>query len=297
VIDSLTIDPTDDPSVPHSGFNLDPFFSGPNDPDGCQHQDFFSDVDPDQNCPSVAGDMTGNCVATPNPGCTIGTASCAGGVDNQLPTLAAISAMAVWHDDPHVTVSSAVQQNALSLIIRVSNVTDEVNATNLDVAVFVAFPEFGDHCDGVQPGRTYQISSSSVASGDVAMPQLRLTGAIVNGRLRASLVGDAALPGGGVALERGNVGGYFLAADFCAQVLPFPEPHVTCESIFGSLVDVQIAGVCVEYRLGQVVRLGALGVGMRFHAVAAEIDATNPVASMRAPGSCGTAVADGGAGG
>ncbi len=130
IINALQIDASTDFNQPHTGFNVDHVFSPPHPsvllPD-CDHQDFFSAIDIDQN--------TGTCVA----GMTNGGTACHGGVDNQFPSLAqAISAAGI---DLGTGLNTEVTTGRLEMLLRVSNVngTPGPALSDCDVHVQIYF--------------------------------------------------------------------------------------------------------------------------------------------------------------
>jgi hypothetical protein len=130
VFDSLAIDPTDSPDVPHTGFDLDSLYSTDTDMGGCDHPDYYSIYDNDQHCLT----RTETCSVTPNPGCARTNPGCRGGVDNQLPTLANTLETAT-NTDVRTALQTAVTTSRFSVLLRLSGVNDSRNDGSVRVSL------------------------------------------------------------------------------------------------------------------------------------------------------------------
>ncbi len=309
VLDQLTIDETDDPSVPHTGFNLDGLFSADIDPGGCTHVDYLSLYDNDQNCAMVAGER---CAATPNGGCASTAAGCIGGVDNQLPILAS-TIQTVTSTDVRQVLRDEVRSNRLALIVRLRDVDSLANDPGVEVSIYRAWPTFRDGCTSVAADREYAIDRASLTGGtDIdANATLRIQGSIVAGRLRLrvenadAFVLPLTIPGEvGVQLAlrhlqlradvtsggllNGSLGGWVLGDDLI--VVRSIWCYSDCQQlrrILGGLVDIEVDTICDGSALFPP-RYGGISIGLGIHGVPATI-ATGPGAIVSGPGvgTCG----------
>jgi hypothetical protein len=313
VFDRLEIDPTDDPSQPHSGFNLDDLFSTDIDPGGCGLTDFFAMYDDDQHCADVVDER---CATAPNPGCRSSDPACRGGVDNQLPTLAN-TILTAANTDVRANLAESVAHNEVVLLVRVSGIDNLANDDAVRVAFYRGFPRFIDGCDRVDPGREYSIDRRDLSGGaDVDVnARVGFDASIVDGRLRvrgtpASPVLDVpfifleevifSLPlhaarfradiGIG-ALDRGTLGGFTPPEELVqpSKCWQCPDPF----QVIGGLVDIQMDGICDGSNLNPR-GFGAIGMGLGVHAVSATISISQPIADARIPGSCGSPIGDAG---
>jgi len=322
VVDQLTVDPTDNPDTPHTGFNLDNLFSTDIDAMGCTHPDYFSQYDNDQHCTSVTNEQ---CTVMPNPGCARTAAGCHGGVDNQLPTLANTIQTAA-NTDIRMTLSDTITQNKLALIVRVSHVNDPMNDDSIRVAIYRAFPTFTSGCTSVAGGREYTIDSSFLTGGsDIdANANVAFDGKIVNGRIQVQAGGSGGIfnlpisfsgfslnlplhevqlranltTGASAALDSGDLGGWVGGDDVInAVAMLAPDYVAVVRGVIGGLVDIQIMGICDGSSMNPA-RYGGISVGLGIHALPATISTTTPSAAMQAAGTCGyTPPGDAGGGG
>ncbi len=308
VLDQLTIDANDNPGEPHTGFNLDDFYSSDVDLLGCTHLDYYSVFDNDQHCPTVANER---CTPSPNPGCARTAAGCVGGVDNQLPTLAS-TIMTATSTDLRATLQDTVATNKLSLVIRITGVNDMVTDSSVQVAIYRAYPTFSTGCATVAAGREYSVDRTSVTAGatSIESPAFSFDGSIVAGRLRitagAGATGSFNLPISlrGVtlnlplhrlqvranvatdSLSNGSLGGWVGGDDVITGVAMIaPEYLAVIRSIIGGLVDIQsAAGVCDGSALTPPA-YGGISLGLGIHAVPASL--TTTIVDGPAAGTCG----------
>jgi hypothetical protein len=320
VIDNLSIDMTDNPDVPHTGFNLDNLFSSDIDAMGCTHADYFSTTDNDQHCSAVTNEM---CTVTPNTGCARTATGCKGGVDNQLPTLANTVQTAL-STDIRMTIADTIANNSLALLIRVSDVNDTMNDSSVRVAIYRAFPTFNAGCTAVAANREYSVDSSFLSAGATNIDTgatVAFDGSIVNGRLQVRAGGSSGvfnlpisfsgytlnLPlnqvqfRGNVSateIATGNLGGWVGGEEVITAVrMIAPSYEAVVRGVIGGLVDIQVQGICDGSAM-MPPRYGGIAVGFAVHAIPATISTTTPIATTQAAGTCGyTAPGDGGAGG
>lgn len=314
VVTGLTIDADESPMSAargFTGFNLDGRYSDLSTFDlaDCRHADFYSTLDPDQNM--------GTCL----PGLTRGGTACRGGVDNQLPSIAA-TVESVAGMDVRDNIRTLVESGSLSIVVRVEDVNGVPGPTFSDpeVRVFVynaAFPTFPNCSDIGTPGQTYAVADSSLATpNDLSSARVRFTGHILNGRLYVDPPASSTTPNfsipiplGGAAAQvslyrtqlrfnmtpdrgaNGNLGGYARLTDLVPIVQAVaPLPPVVLGSVLTGFVDIQDpAGDdmgCGQRRDSSgLPASGAVGMGMGFTAVRAVIAPTT-VAS-RPVGACG----------
>lgn len=307
VLDQLLIDADDLPDHPHTGFNLDDYFSTEVDLLGCTHGDFTSQYDTDQNCPAVANER---CTPNPNPGC-VGTASgCMGGVDNQLPTLSSTIQTAAG-TDLRATLQDTVATNKLSLIIRITGVNDFTTDSAVRVAIYRAYPTFSTGCTTVEANREYSVDRTFVTTGatSIESPAFAFDGSIVGGRLRIT----AGTGAGGAfnlpislrgltlnlplhrlqvranltaaALANGSLGGWVAGQDVVDGVALIAPDYITVvQGVIGGLVDIQANGTCGD-ATATPPTFGGIGLGLGIHAVPATL--TTTLVDAPATGTCG----------
>jgi hypothetical protein len=297
VVNSLSIDDSTSAMMPHTGFNLDGRFSPTamrdRMPLDCDHGDFFSAIDSDQN-----GDAQGM-------PCMGGAAGCRGGVDNQLPELAGAAMMLI---NIRESIRTQVSSGALSLIVRVSGVSSLMNDSSVRVQIFQGRPMFPACTSIGMVNQPYALdSSSSTYNGGQGTSFM---GSIVNGRLRVT-------PGGGgtfnlplppimgrsisvplsnaqirVSLTEnngtnGNLGGAVNRTDILNALVAIPQAMMfrsVIESLINGLVDTAtpvggMGGSCEGMA-------GAIGMGLGLTMVKANVQAT-PVMGAQA-GMCGS---------
>lgn len=296
-ISTLSLDPGTAASIPHFGFNLDARFSSQVDsermPADCNHGDFISALDVDQNMG----------------GCMFGTGGCRGGVDNQLPELAEAGMMAGLFD-LRTRLASEIDQAHLVFLLRVSNVDGPLSPTLEDPEVTVRVYTGQSMipyamCDSLHtPGNAYAIDTSSLLNpSDINSARFAMRGSIHAGRLQIGgpMIGDdliltlpiltanLELRGAqlrmNLAMDRttdGNLGGYVRAQDAIDSILKIPaaEPYAAViNGLVRGLVDLQGGGSCG-------LSTGSIGMGMGFTSVRATI-APTPVSGPQ-PGMCGS---------
>lgn len=291
------------------GFNLDGRYSSSRRADmtydDCNHGDFFSALDPDQNM--------GPCTA----GTSGGGAGCGGGVDNQLPALLTTIASLGTGADVGMALNSSIANGALAIVLRIDDVDGEVGPTLDDPYVTVnlypvAHPNFRDCAMLGTPGLEYAIDNRSLTTpGDLDAPRVQLIGRITHGRLRVQQPRAAAamgLPfpltfaGAKVSLtvfqprlgvdltadggEAGNLGGFARFADIVTTIAglgSLPIDEAAARTLLQGFVDVATplgaTEPSCEFPEGGI----SLGFGLR--AARATIAAT-PV-NAGAPGTCG----------
>ncbi len=314
-VTGLTIDTDESPMSAargFTGFNLDGRYSDLSTFDlaDCRHADFYSTLDPDQNM--------GMCL----PGLMRGGPSCRGGVDNQLPSIAA-TVESVAGMDVRDNIRTLIDSGSLSILVRVEDVNGVPGPTFSDPAVRVlvyntAFPTFASCSNIGTPGQTYAVAESSLTTpGDLSTARVRFTGHILNGRLYVDPPASAMTPNFSIPIPLGssaaqvnlfrtqlrfnmtpdrgadgNLGGYARLADLVPIVQAVaPLPPTILGSVLMGFVDVQDpAGDdmgCGQRRdASGLPASGAVGMGMGFTAVRAVI-APTPVAS-RPAGACGS---------
>ncbi len=310
VVNALTIDDTDGVDVAHTGFNVDGLFSGPTDADGCNHADFFSLHDRDQHRPS---------------GCAMGSAGCAGGVDNQLPTIINSVQAAAMGMDLRLMLAEQVRTGSITLLIRVSGVDDIANDPAVSVRIWEGYAEFTDCGAAFSGNAEYSVSIASLRTGGTNIDtdaSFNFPGSIVDGRLVVSTAtGMLRVPlpeitGTRVNLDlnqvqvrlslapdgthgtNGDIGGFVLGNTLVATRatgLP-PEFLDAAYRVIAAVVDVRLRGttVCTDLSNLDMPQLGGISMGFGFSTVRARIRPT--AVQARTPGTCGTQSMDGGRG-
>jgi hypothetical protein len=288
-----------------AGFNLDGRFTGaiPRADEECNHGDFFSELDPDQNM--------GTCTA----GSARGGTACVGGVDNQLPAIA--NALESFGGDVQGTLASLLRNGRMSVVVRVSGVDGAPGPTLHDDQVTVriypvAWPLFDDCTQIGTPGLRYAIDDESLGvPGDLARARFRFNARIVAGRVMTLPTGSASTPDFVLALPfgttvaslhlfrtqlrfdltadralRGNLGGSTLLRDAVDAVLPALPPGISpsiVHSVTQSFVDIREPE---HDPLGCRYPNGSIGLGMGFTGVRAEVAPTTVRGPQ--PGRCGS---------
>ncbi len=313
VLTDLVVDPpvmgeTPDPrtvAAGIAGFNLDGRFTGPaaGDPSECNHGDFFSTLDPDQNMGACAVGMAH------------GGATCAGGVDNQLPDIA--NTLGSVGADVRSALHEVVSSGRMTILVRLSGV-DGAPGPDLDddqvtVRVYtVARPMFASCRDVGTPGNPYAVDDASLTvAGDLARARYRFNARIVRGRVMTLSTGstldpdlDFALPLGGAAVHlgffrtqlrfdlsadaaaRGNLGGATPLLPITEALRPMIPEGVSpsfVNALLQSFVDMQDPlGDPEGCRLPN----GSIGLGMGFTGVRAVIQPATVRGAQ--PGMCGS---------
>ena len=313
VFTGLTIDGDGSGAAPNpgsstrglAGFNLDGRFTGPT-PGAeaeCNHGDFFSELDPDQNM--------GTCAA----GTARGGSGCMGGVDNQLPEIA--ETVDGFGGDVRGAVAELSRNGQASILVRVSGVDGELgpslNDDQVTVRVYpVGRPLFDDCAQIGTPGQRYAVDDASLlVAGDLARARFRFNARIVAGRLVTLPTGSATTPDFALDLPlgtavatlnlfrtqlrfdltadralRGNLGGTTPMRDVVAAVIPALPSGVSpavVNAVIQSFVDTQDpAGDPLGCRYPN----GSISLGMGFTGARAVIAPT----SVRGPqpGRCGS---------
>lgn len=271
------------------GFDLDArqsraMFPAPGTRD-CGHNDFFSELDPDQNF--------GTCVA----GMEQGGAACVGGVDNRFDAM--VEALALVGVDPRAALTSAVREGRFAVGIRVTGVDGPLGPTlrddRVDVLVFpVVRPTFADCAAIGTPGLTYAIDVASLMRPeDLTSATVRLEGRIEAGRLvtatpslDATATPEIVLPAPAVSAttpplfrlsraqlrvnlgpdhgDRGNLGGALSSTQVVSFLMSTPFamlPDSSRAPLVASLIDLvepyRSADGCTPPR-------GAMGIGFAF---------------------------------
>lgn len=269
----------------------------------CSHADFFSTLDTDQN--------TGTCAA----GTARGGASCQGGVDNQLPEIAAT--VMGFGTDVRASLNDAVAQGKVAILVRVTGVNGTpgptLNDSSVNVLVYpVGRPMFSSCSNIGMPGQMYAVDNASLrTAGDLSTAIFSSPGSIVNGRLRVSppaATGTAnftfTLPVQGMNIplglfktqlrvdmtadrgSNGNLGGYAQLGPLSSMLgalLPAGIPASTVQTVLQSLVDIQDPA---GNAMGCTAPNGGISLGLGFQTVRAVIAAA-PVAGAQM-GMCGS---------
>ena len=316
VINSITVDQANgmapNPATATAGvagFDLDNLKSTPADAmmrgtAACSHADFFSTLDSDQN--------TGTCAA----GAARGGASCQGGVDNQLPEIAAT--VQGFGTDIRATLTEQLQQGKVAILVRVANVNGtpgpSLNDSAVDVYLYpIGRPMFASCSNIGMVGQNYAVDSSSLMGGNdlIANAQYHYTGSIVNGRLRiappagsttANFTFNLPVMGMNIPLAlfktqlrvdmtadrgaNGNLGGYAQLAPLASMLgalLPAGIPISTVQTVLQSLVDIQDPS---GNAMGCTAPNGGISLGLGFTTVRANIQAA-PVTGAQM-GMCGS---------
>lgn len=271
------------------GFNLDGRFSSSRRAemmyDDCNHGDFFSTLDPEQN--------RGACTE----GSAGGGASCGGGVDNQLPALLTTISAIGTGADVGASINNAIASGSIAIVLRIDDVDGAVGPTLDDPRVTVnlyplSHPNFVD-CDALgTPGLEYAVDNRSLSRpGDLDAPRVQLVGRITHGRLRVAPPREATSMGlpfpllfNGLKVnltvfqprlsvdltgdrgEAGNLGGFARFADVITAVTSIgtlPVDETTIRSLLQGFVDVSTplgaAEPSCEFPEGGI----SLGFGLR----------------------------------
>lgn len=283
----LSIDSNTSASFAHTGFNLDGRYSPAvgQQPADCDHRDFYSSIDPDQN----------------RDGCTRGPAACVGGVDNQFPELASASQMLV---DWRQLYATEVAAGRITYLLRVEGVESLINDNQVIVSIFKGHPMFPS-CGRIGSlAQPYAIDQPSLLAG---VARFRYAGVIRNGRLSLAVapgsVGNffelptpsffreaplglssfnlrvTLTPDAGVD---GNLGGRTPRANLITVFTSNPLAAMyrnVIEGLVNGLTDIQTMNSCDAPN-------GAVGMGMGFSLVRAVIQPTPVFGPV--PGMCGS---------
>ena len=292
-----------------AGFDLDNLKSTPADAmmrgaAACGHADFFSTTDTDQN--------TGTCAA----GTARGGAGCTGGVDNQLPEIAAT--VQGFGTDIRMTLTDQVAAGKVAILVRVADVNGTpgptLNDSSVRISVYpISRPMFASCSNIGMPGQTFAVDNSSLnTAGDLSSAKITFMGSIVNGRLRVAPPAQTAttanftfnLPIMNMNIplslfrtqlrvdmtpdrgSNGNLGGYAQLGPLAAMLgvlLPAGIPVATVQTVLQSLVDVQDPA---GNAMGCTAPNGGISLGLGFTTVRAVIA---PMSVMGAQaGMCGS---------
>lgn len=322
VISQLTLD--NSMMIPNRGafgYNVDGRFTPATgrQPADCDKDDYFSPVDSDQNM--------GTCTA----GQANGGASCRGGVDNQLPSIAeTVGGLVGGGSDIGALVQGQINDGSLAVIVRVEGVNGAPGPTLNDDSVTVkiypfAHPMFANCSSVGQPNQMYQIDPDSVVGGNIAMARFTYQGRIVNGRLQVATT-DLTRPGfslgipvssttlnlnlyavslrvtmGATSGSNGNLGGMILRSDLVStlamarDLLPAGISAETVNGLIGGFVDIATDSM---NRPGMgscdMGNAGGIGAGLGFATQIANVSPT--VGPRPTSGTCGARGASGDAG-
>ncbi len=311
---SAVIDENDSPDAPHTGFDLDGFASSDVDPQGCTHLDYWSSLDPDQNCASVLNercvDTTAACACPSVSGdagsCTIGA------VDNQLPTSAS-TLLTASSSDIRQSAINAMSAGRFVVLVQLLDVNDLRDDPAVRARLFRGFAAPGTACATPFARGTYQIDRTSLRAGgrspnDAAV---ELTGSIVGGRIRVS-TGDAgffplrwpfdqgSMPPlvldthhATLAMDltadlgtRGNFGGWVDSVRVIEWFASLAPDYISvARGVVGGLVDIQVNRVC-DGSANTPPTYGGISIGFGFDAVRVQLDPVTPVVDAPQPGSC-----------
>lgn len=321
VLNNLTVDMTDDPTVPVAGFNLDNLWSDGSQTNDCSKPDSPSSTDIDQNCMGVAEGGNQCPAGMANAGCMYSASStaCRGGVDNQLPVIAnTIDTIASpGPGGVRGAISGAVAGHQFSLLVRITDVNGTpgptLNDDNVTLKLYLAYPTRTSNCMGVTADQEYVVDANSVNGSDIEMAKFQFQGRIVNGRLSVRAgSGDMpfnlplpAIMGANLSLalrstqlritmnadgtgSNGNLGAYVKGNDLVDAVAAIPQAamyRMQLVGVLGGLIDVQVDGVCATS--GANPMFGGLGLGLGFTTVPARLAAT-PIVMARPAGACGS---------
>lgn len=291
---------------PHTGFNVDNRFSDTSDTQGCTIPDYYSKFDTDQHMPA---------------GCSPNDATCKGGVDNQL--LSVAEALSVAVGDINALAKENIDQNKLVLLVRVSDVNSLTTDADVTVRLYLGYPTFTTGCTTVTAGRTYKVAASSLMPGATSLDQalFTFTGKIEAGRLQVSRAGRFDLPlppimgqtlqlslnntnlrAGITATEgtQGNIGGWVKGLDIRATVAAIaPGQLALVDSLLPTFLDVvdptntaTPMDQCIAASGQPPAKWGGISVGFGISMINATLDPTPAAAA--AAGVCGN---QGGGGG
>lgn len=311
VISRLIVDDGQDPpgTRGYHGFDLDDRFSSSTTPMqtplDCNHGDFFSTLDPDQNMGSCSTGSRG------------GGSGCRGGVDNQLPMVAQVMQQLSVLLDLQRMYDDGIASGALAYLLRVEGVNGTLGPLLNDPSVTVrvyprAWPAFADCSRIAAPGQTWQVDDRDLAAaGDLSSAVLTFHGCIVDGRLR---VEPRDATGSGLPLplfargtsvrtvdllrstfrvnlsgvdrnDGGNLGGWVRECDMFDALTSVPDVAPFEESI-GYLVNefVDVATTAGDAGLSCTRPEGGISVGVGFEMVRAVIAPTTTAG--RPAGTC-----------
>lgn len=320
VINRLLLDEGQDPPGTRGfyGFNLDDRYSGSTAsqqmPLDCNHGDYFSTIDTDQNMGTCTAGMPG------------GGSACHGGVDNQLPVIAQTLQQFQASLNVQALLDGQTSGGDLTILVRVSGVNGTPGPTLNDPSVHVsvypnAWALFPNCADINMPGQMYQVDNRSLNTpGDLSTAKLQFDGRITNGRLIISPSAASAtqpnfsipLPIQGVMLSldlyktqlrvtmndadrgtNGNLGGYVRqtvlldALTMVPALMPFRD---AAAPLIEGFVDVatnytNMGASCTNPE-------GGIGMGLGFTTVRAVIAPTST--ATRPATACGAPSGDGG---
>ncbi len=303
VIDQLMIDESDAVEVPHTGMNLDGLFSGPTESEGCNHQDFFSATDLDQNRPS--GCFPGR------PGMWV--PGCLGGVDNSLPTIVNSIEAATMRPGVRIALQTQVRTSRRIILVRVSAPGDAMVNSRVRVTVVAGFATFRDCNVAFAGDAEYAIDRRSLRAGGAGLSDATFSfdARIVAGRTVETGFYAAAFTAPLAALSPGiddlpmHTARLRLTLDatgahdgVLAGVVPgnawvdaiairAPDFRAAIEAILAGVVDIREPGMtaCVERTVPGMPRFGGISVGYGFHAIRARI--SDRVLDAPLAGMCG----------
>jgi hypothetical protein len=286
---------SDNPDMPHTGFNLDGLYSGPEDPDACNHDDFFSILDEDQNhYPYCRMD-----------GC--------GGVDNQLPALAGFLPVVLPDYDPISDLASSIQQARRLYLIQLDGVDNLCFDSDVTLTLLLVYDADGDCGNNFTGSGSFVARAESFVNGDPSRPRWQTHAAINAGRVMTdAFPGIMPVPlvrtfvdaethdtqirfdivdnGSG---SRGSWGAWVDPAPLIAIAGALaPDAAHWIPGFVGSLVDIRRDGICFD-ATGPTPRYGGVSLGYGFTVAPARLTG---VAAGAPAGSCSTASSDAGGG-
>lgn len=329
VISALSLDMDQMPNGTRgmAGFNLDGRYSPVRMRDlvdqDCNHGDFFSTLDPDQN---MAG---GACAA----GTASGGTACHGGVDNQLPSIVTtINGLLMNRFDVPALLGEQISGGSLNIILRIEGVNGTLGPNLNDPSVTLrvypfAHPTFTNCANIGMPGQMYAIDNRSLNTpNDLSSAKLTYQGSIVNGRLQVTPpMGMNAMPNFSIPLppimganlqldlyntqmrfslesadtgSGGNLGGFILLRDLSRAISMFqglPIDPTTIQNILTGFVDVATpVGGATASCGGPGSDQGGIGVGLGF--VSKRVVLAPMSVAAAADGTCGASGSTGDAG-
>jgi hypothetical protein len=284
VFSSLAIDPppqSERDSV--AGFNLDGIYSVAfhprlgDTPNSCATPDQPSRTDLDSNCPEQFWiESTGRCISR---GCNDRDPKCFGGVDNQLPSIAAMfEQISPAYPPRRDVVARAFSIGHAAFIVQLRGVDSFDHDEDVRVSISRAVPLSPPPCNASIPLRAYALASLRAGGADTREGFATIRA----GRLRATIEGTVQLPLVGLQTalrewplddvrfavdlreEGGTNGNFGATTSYEPLALLVGEAIPGWDSIIASSADIEESPRCQRDTETPTMR-NRISVGLRFN--------------------------------